>query len=54
MATEMLDRFGRAFGPRPFTADAEISQRWADTHLYLRQHHGERDLAELGTAPWPT
>ncbi len=43
IATEMLDRFGRAFGPRPFTRDAAVSQRWSDTHLYLRQHHGERD-----------
>jgi alkylation response protein AidB-like acyl-CoA dehydrogenase len=54
LATDMLDRFGRAFGPRPFTTDAGVSQRWADTHLYLRQHHGERDLAELGRMPWPT
>lgn len=54
MATDMLDRFGRAFGPRPFTTDAGVSQRWADTHLYLRQHHGERDLAELGRMQWPT
>lgn len=51
-ATEILDRFGRAFGPRPFTTDASIAQRWADTHLYLRQFHGERDLAALGGAPW--
>jgi alkylation response protein AidB-like acyl-CoA dehydrogenase len=54
LATDVLDRFGRAFGPRPFTTDAAVSQRWADTHLYLRQHHGERDLAELGRMPWPT
>ena len=51
LATEMLDRFGRAFGPRPFTEDGAVSSRWADTHLYLRQHHGERDLAELGSGP---
>jgi alkylation response protein AidB-like acyl-CoA dehydrogenase len=51
-ATDILDRFGRAFGPRPFTTDASIAQRWADTHLYLRQFHGERDLAALGQAPW--
>jgi alkylation response protein AidB-like acyl-CoA dehydrogenase len=54
MATDMLDRFGRAFGPRPFTSSAAVSQRWADAHLYLRQHHGERDLAELGRMPWTT
>jgi alkylation response protein AidB-like acyl-CoA dehydrogenase len=53
LATDVLDRFGRAFGPRPFTTDAAVSQRWSDSHLYLRQHHGERDLAELGRMPWP-
>lgn len=51
LATDVLDRFGRAFGPRPFATNAEVSQRWADSHLYLRQHHGERDLAELGRMP---
>jgi alkylation response protein AidB-like acyl-CoA dehydrogenase/plasmid stabilization system protein ParE len=54
LATDILDRFGRAFGPRPFATDAEVSQRWADSHLYLRQHHGERNLAELGRMPWTT
>ncbi len=54
LATDLLDRFGRALGPRPFTTDAAVSQRWADTHLYLRQHHGERDLAELGRLACPT
>ncbi len=54
LATEMLDRFGRAFGPRPFVNDATVSQRWSDTHLYLRQHHGERDLAAAGAGRWPT
>ena len=54
LATDVLDRFGRAFGPRPFTRDASVAQRWSDTHLYLRQHHGERDLAEAGRARWPT
>jgi alkylation response protein AidB-like acyl-CoA dehydrogenase len=53
LATDVLDRFGRAFGPRPFTSDADVSQRWADSHLYLRQHHGERDLAAAGELSWP-
>jgi alkylation response protein AidB-like acyl-CoA dehydrogenase len=53
LSTDVLDRFGRAFGPRPFATNAEMSQRWADSHLYLRQHHGERDLAELGRMAWP-
>lgn len=51
LATEVLDRFGQAFGPRPFVADAALGQRWYDTHLYLRQHHGARDLEALGRTP---
>lgn len=47
-ANDILDRFGQALGPRPFVSEPETNQRWADTHLYLRQHHGDRDLAELG------
>lgn len=46
--SEILDHFSQAFGPRPFVASEGIAQRHADTHLYLRQHHAERDLAELG------
>jgi hypothetical protein len=51
--TELLDRFSQVFGPRPFTTDAAVAQRYADTHLYLRQHHGSRDLHELGTTAHP-
>ncbi len=49
-ATDILDRFGRAFGPRPFAHDGAVNQRWLDVHLYLRQDHAERDLAVLGEA----
>jgi hypothetical protein len=52
-ATEILDRFGTALGPRPFVSDPEVAQRFGDVHLYLRQDHGERDLAALGTATTP-
>lgn len=45
--TELLDRFGQAFGPRPFVADRRVSQRFSDVHLYLRQNHAERDLHTL-------
>jgi alkylation response protein AidB-like acyl-CoA dehydrogenase len=38
----------RALGPRPLVADEEHARRAADLHLYLRQHHAERDLARLG------
>jgi len=50
-SSDILDRFGRAFGPRPFAHDADVNQRWLDVHLYLRQDHGERDLAVLGEPP---
>ncbi len=45
---DILDRFGRAFGPRPFALDTDLNQRWLDTHLYTRQDHAERDLEALG------
>jgi alkylation response protein AidB-like acyl-CoA dehydrogenase len=50
-ATEVLDRFGTAFGPRPFTTDEHVAQRALDLHLFLRQDHGERDLERLGRLP---
>lgn len=37
-----------ALGPAPLTADESYARRGADLHIYLRQHHGERDLARLG------
>ncbi len=50
-ATELLDRFSRSLGPRPFTSDSQVAQRFADTHLYLRQNHAERDLYALAQLP---
>ncbi|SDR93031.1 Acyl-CoA dehydrogenase [Nocardioides scoriae] len=47
-AAEVLDRTGRALGPGPLATDEEHARRVADLELYLRQHHGERDLAQLG------
>lgn len=44
---EVLDRFGRAVGPRPFVTDPDIAARFSDVHLYLRQDHAERDLEAL-------
>jgi hypothetical protein len=44
---QVVDRFGQAFGPRPFVHDAALAQRVADVALYTRQHHGDRDLAAL-------
>lgn len=47
--SDVLDRFGRAFGPRPYTSNVETAHRAHDLHLYLRQHHGERELPALST-----
>lgn len=37
-----------ALGPAPLTVDDAHARRVSDLHLYLRQHHGERDAARLG------
>ncbi len=50
---EIIDRFGSALGPRPFTTDSAIAARVSDLHLYLRQDHAERDLRILGDLPAP-
>ncbi|WP_298447476.1 hypothetical protein [uncultured Marinobacter sp.] len=46
--TEILDRFGRTLGPRPFAFEADNARRIAELNLYIRQCHAERDLEELG------
>jgi hypothetical protein len=47
-ATEVIQRVGRALGAGPLCHDEAHSRRVADLTVYLRQHHAERDLAELG------
>jgi alkylation response protein AidB-like acyl-CoA dehydrogenase len=47
-ATEVIDRVGRALGAAPLALDAIHSRRVIDLQLYLRQSHGDRDLADLG------
>jgi len=47
-ATEVIDRLGRAMGPRPLAFDAPVARRVAEVQLYVRQHHAERDLEQLG------
>jgi alkylation response protein AidB-like acyl-CoA dehydrogenase len=47
-ATEVMQRVGRALGAGPLCHDEAHSRRVADLTVYLRQHHAERDLAELG------
>ena len=41
---------GHALGPAPLAFDEEHARRVADLTLYIRQHHGDRDLAALGHA----
>jgi hypothetical protein len=52
--TDVADRFSRAFGPRPFVSDGEVAQRFTDLHLYMRQHHGERELGAIADLARPT
>ncbi len=49
-AEKTLHQVGHALGPAPLSFDDRHARRVADLGLYLRQHHGERDLAALGTA----
>ncbi|MGE0728886.1 MAG: hypothetical protein AB7O92_02010 [Acidimicrobiia bacterium] len=54
LCREVLDRAGRAAGPRLYTATVGAADRAADLALYLRQHHAERDdevLGRLSPAP---
>ena len=48
VATEVTHRVGRALGAGPLCRDEAHSRRVADLTVYLRQHHAERNLAELG------
>ncbi len=47
-ATTTLAEADAALGPAPLVADESHARRVADLHLYLRQHHGPRDLARIG------
>ena len=51
-----LARLPRVAGPVLLARDGEYVHRLADLEVFVRQHHGERDLARLGTAelddPW--
>ena len=43
-----LERVGRALGAGPLGHDAGHARQVADLTVYLRQHHAERDLEQLG------
>jgi len=47
-AMDILQRLGRAYGPRALAFNAEVSQRYQEVELYIRQSHAERDLELLG------
>jgi hypothetical protein len=48
VAAEVMGRVGRALGAGPLCLDEAHSRRVADLTVYIRQHHAERSLAELG------
>lgn len=50
VARDTLDRVSRALGPGPLCGDRVHAQRCADLSVFIRQHHGERDLQALGEA----
>jgi hypothetical protein len=47
-SSDILRRLGRAYGPRALAYEAMVSRRYQELELYIRQSHGERDLAVLG------
>nr|WP_243870288.1 acyl-CoA dehydrogenase family protein [Streptomyces liangshanensis] len=48
VCSEVLTHVGRATGAGPLCHDAGHARAVADLTVYLRQHHAERNLAELG------
>jgi alkylation response protein AidB-like acyl-CoA dehydrogenase len=49
VATEVLERVGRALGAGPFGLDPHFAALAADLPVYLRQSHAEADLERLGS-----
>lgn len=46
--TDVLRRLPRAYGPYPLAIDENVSRRYKELDLYVRQSHAERDLEALG------
>lgn len=46
---DTVDRLPRVTGPASFGGDRWFAAQLANLQVYLRQHHGERDCAELAT-----
>ena len=47
-ATQVLGHVAAAGGARPLCHDRSQAQRAADLYVYLAQHHGPQDAAEIG------
>ncbi|WP_247828338.1 acyl-CoA dehydrogenase [Arthrobacter antioxidans] len=47
-AERVLEAAAHGLGPAPLAFDERHAARVSDLHLYLRQHHAERDDASLG------
>ncbi|MFJ9622938.1 acyl-CoA dehydrogenase family protein [Streptomyces sp. NPDC101181] len=48
VCTEVMEHVGRASGAGPLCHDERHARAVADLTVYVRQHHAESDLAELG------
>ena len=48
VASDVAARVGHALGAGPLGHNAQHARRAADLMVYVRQHHAERDLEELG------
>jgi len=47
---DVVDRVGRALGAGPLCTEGTHAQRCADLLTFVRQHHAENDLQQLGEA----
>jgi len=50
LCRSVLDRAPLAAGAAGMASSATLGPRLADLQVFIRQHHGERDLAALGAA----
>jgi alkylation response protein AidB-like acyl-CoA dehydrogenase len=48
---DVIDRFGRATGPHLLAYDEHVVRQHQALALYIRQCHGERDLAAIAPTP---
>ncbi|MFD9374332.1 acyl-CoA dehydrogenase [Streptomyces sp. NPDC059999] len=49
VCADVLTHVGRATGAEPLCHDPSHTRHATDLAVYIRQHHGERNLAELGS-----